>query len=246
MQRAIRYGWRRNEPEPAMRLILAAALLAVPAAAFGQVEPPLHGTRLEVVATGEVSRVPDVARVSAGVVTTAPTASAAVEQNAQRMAAVRAALKRAGIADRDIQTSNLSLYPDYRQTPNAAPQITGYRADNQVSVTFRDIAATGRILDALVSQGANQISGPSLTVEHPDTALDEARVKALAAARARAELYARAAGKHVIRMVAISESGGSAMPPRPMLRTFNAQESSVIEPGSQTLQVSLNVTFELD
>src|SRR5206468_3594547 len=144
---------------------------------------------LDVVATGEAARVPDLARIGAGVVTTAPSASAAVEQNAQRMAAVRAALRRAGIADRDIQTSTLSLYPDYRQQPNQTPQITGYRASNQVSVTFRDVAATGRILDALVAEGANQINGPNLSIEHPEAALDEARVKALAAARARAELY---------------------------------------------------------
>jgi uncharacterized protein YggE len=237
----------RNEWSTAMRLILAAACLALPAAALAQGDSSIHGTRLDIVATGEAVRVPDLARVSAGVVSTAPTASAAVEQNAQRMAAVRGALKRAGIADRDVQTSTLSLYPQYRQEQNAAPQITGYRATNEVSVTFRDIAATGRILDALVGQGANQINGPSLSIEHPEAALDEARVKALAAARARAELYARAAGKHVVRIVAISEGGGQGMPPpRPMLRAMAAQESTVVDPGSQTLQVSLNVTFELD
>jgi uncharacterized protein YggE len=230
-----------------MRPILFAALLGLPGAAAAQTESPLHGTRLDVVATGEAVRVPDLARVGAGVVTTAPSASAAVEQNARRMAAVRAALRGAGIADRDIQTSTLSLYPEYRQQPNQAPQITGYRASNEVSVTFRDIAATGRILDALVAQGANQINGPNLSIEHPEAALDEARVKALAAARARAELYARASGKHVVRMLSISESGANAMPPpRPMLRVMAVQESTAIDPGSQTLQVTLTVSFELD
>jgi hypothetical protein len=231
-----------------MRMAIAAALLALPAAAAAQTEAPLHGTRLDLVATGEVSRVPDVARIGAGVVTTAPTASAAVEQNARQMAAVRAALKRAGIADRDIQTSSLSLYPEYRQeTPNAAQQIAGYRATNEVSVTFRDIAASGRILDALVGQGANQINGPSLSVDHPEAALDEARVKALTAARARAELYARAAGKHVVRIVTISEGASGVPGPRPMYRmAAAAQDSTVVDPGTQTLSVSLNVTFELD
>ena len=232
-----------------MRMFLPAALiaLAVPAAAAAQADAPLRGTRLEVVATGEVSRVPDVARIGAGVVTNAPTASAAIEQNARQMAAVRAALKRAGITDRDIQTSTLSLYPDYRQEPNQSPQITGYRASNEVTVTFRDIAASGRILDALVSQGANQLNGPNLGIDKPEAALDEARVKALAAARARAELYARAAGKKVTRMVAISETGSAAPGPRPMYRmAAAAQDSTVVEPGSQTLSVTLNVTFELD
>lgn len=233
-----------------MRLLIATALiaLALPAAAFAAAEPALHGTRLDIVATGEVSRVPDLARISAGVVTAAPTAAAAVEQNARQMAAVRAALKRAGIADRDVQTSTLSLNPEYGPEANGAPQrISGYRASNEVVVTFRNIAAAGGILDALVSQGANQINGPSLAVEHPEPALDEARVKALTAARARADLYARAAGKHVVRIVSIAESGGDANPlMRPMNRLGVAQEATSVEAGTQTLSVSLSVTFELD
>jgi uncharacterized protein YggE len=120
----------------------------------------ISGTRLDIVATGEVTRVPDVARISAGVVTQAPTATAAIQQNAQQMTSVRAALRRAGIADRDIQTSQISLNPEYRYTENRAPTLIGYRASNEVSVRFRDIANTGKILDALVAQGANQIHGP--------------------------------------------------------------------------------------
>lgn len=231
-----------------MRPLLAAALLALPAAALAQPEPPLHGTRLDISATGEVSRVPDLARIGAGVVTSAATASAAMEQNARQMGAVRAALKRAGIADRDIQTSSLSLSPEYRQDPAAtAPRITGYRASNEVAVTFRDVAVSGRILDALVSQGANQINGPNLSVEHAEPALDEARVKALTAARARADLYARAAGKHVVRIVSIAEGGTSSPGPRPMYRMAVAgQDATSVDPGTQTLSVTLNVTFELD
>jgi uncharacterized protein YggE len=231
-----------------MRLILAALLVAIPAAAAAQGEAALHGTRLDIVATGEASRVPDVARIGAGVVTTAPSAAAAAAQNATQMAAVRAALKRAGIAERDIQTSSLSLSPDYRQeTPNAPATIAGYRASNEVTVTFHDIAAAGRILDALVAQGANQINGPNLSVEHPEGALDEARVKALAAAQARAQLYAKAAGKRVVRMVSISESGSASPGPTPMYRMrATAQEATAVDPGTQTLSVTLNVTFELD
>ena len=229
-----------------MRPFLALPLLLAAAPALAQTEPALRGTRLEVVATGEAERVPDLARVSAGVVSTAPTASAAVAQNAQRMAAVRAALRRAGIADRDIQTSNLSLSPEYREGENRAPQIAGYRASNEVTVVFHDIAATGRILDALVAEGANQINGPSLTIEHPEAALDEARVKALAAARARAELYAGAAGKHVVRMVAISEAGGEGAVPMRGFTNALPKAATSIDAGTQTLSVSLSVTFELD
>ncbi|MBV9929551.1 MAG: SIMPL domain-containing protein [Alphaproteobacteria bacterium] len=231
-----------------MRPFLAAALLAWPAVAAAQAEAPLHGTRLDIVATGEVSGVPTLARIGAGVVTAAPTAAAAVAENATRMAAVRAALKRAGIADRDIQTSNLTLSPEYRQeTPQAPATVAGYRASNEVTVTFRDIAAAGRILDALVAQGANQINGPNLAIEHPEAMLDEARVRALTAARARADLYARAAGKRVVRIVSISESGTALPTPRPMYRmAVAAQAPTMLDAGEQTLSVSLNVTFELD
>jgi uncharacterized protein YggE len=235
-------------------LILGAALVlsALPLApAAAQTQPAmiaLDGTRLDVVATGEVGRVPDVAHISAGVVTVAPTATAALAQNATQMASVRAALKRAGIADRDIQTSSINLYPDYRQDAQGTnPQIIGYRASNEVSVKFRDIAATGRILDALVAQGANQINGPALAIDKPESALDEARTLALANARARAELYARALGKRVGRILSISEAGGNYGGPVPMMRMgAESAQSTAIDPGEQTLTISLSVSFELE
>ncbi|HEX8622481.1 MAG TPA: SIMPL domain-containing protein [Allosphingosinicella sp.] len=237
------------------KLILGAALAlsAVPAVAQPQqaaVPVLLEGTRLDVVATGEVSRVPDLARISAGVVSVAPTATAALAQNASQMAAVRAALKRAGIADRDIQTSSINLYPDYRQDPQGNnPQIVGYRASNEVSVRFRDIASSGRILDALVAQGANQINGPTLSIDKPEAALDEARTLALANARARAELYATALGKRVGRILSISEAGASYQPPVIMMRQAArgaVADSTSIDPGEQSIAVSLSVSFELE
>jgi uncharacterized protein YggE len=208
----------------------------------------IDGTRLDVVATGEVNRVPDIARITAGVITSAPTATAALEQNSRQMTLVRAALKQAGIADRDIQTSSINLYPDYRQDERGGnPTLIGYRASNEVTVRFRDIANTGKILDALVAQGANQISGPMLSVDKPEAALDEARTQAIAGARARAELYARALGKRVGRIVAVSEA---AMNPygRGMVAQAVSRDAStnMIEPGEQTLAVSLSVTFELE
>ena len=231
------------------------ALAALPAAAAAQqtVAVPMQaieGTRLDVVATGEVNRVPDLAHISAGVVTTAPTASRALAQNAQQMASVRRALRAAGIAERDIQTSSINLHPDYRHDERGSnPQITGYRASNQVTVRFRDIANAGKILDTLVAQGANQIHGPMLAIEKPEEALDEARTKAIANARARAELYARAIGKRVGRILSISEAGGHFAPPMPMMmRTMDAaagQASTGIDPGEQTLTASVQVSFEL-
>jgi hypothetical protein len=192
--------------------------------------------------------VPDIAIISAGVVTRSPTATGALSEAADRMAKVLAALKRAGVEDRDIQTSNVSLNPEYRYEENKPPQLVGYTASNTVNVRFRDIGNSGKILDALVSQGANQINGPNLTIDKPEAALDEARAKAIATARARADLYARSLGLRVARVVAVSESGGYAPPPPmpPMVMQAGlARADTKIEPGEQRLQVTLAVTFEL-
>ena len=235
-----------------LRSILAAALLlaAMPAAAQTGEVRPISGTRLDVVAAGEVTRVPDLVRINAGVVTQAPTAVEAIRQNAARMEAVRAALRAAGIADRDIQTSSVSLNPNYRYAENQPPQLIGYQAANEVNVRFRDIARSGPILDALVAQGANQINGPMLTIDRPEAALDEARVQALTNARARADLYARSLGMRVARVLAVSEA---ALGPIPLARVgmvrgmaANQDAATQIVPGEQTLSVSLTVSFELE
>jgi uncharacterized protein YggE len=231
---------------------LALAGAALPAAVMAQGVPtvaqPIAGTRLDISATGEVSRVPDIAIISAGVTTLDKSATGAIEQNAAQMARVRAALKRAGIADKDIQTSSFNLNPEYRYENNLPPVLTGYRVSNQVSVRFRDIKATGQILDALVAEGANQINGPSLTIDKPEQAMDEARVKAIAVGQARAELYARALGKRVVRLLSVSESGGYAVPPpMPMMRAQMADSAakSVIDPGEQQISISVAMSFEL-
>ncbi len=230
------------------KLVLAGALAAAAFPALAQNEiRPISGTRLDVVAEGEVTRVPDIVRINAGVVTQAQNASEAIRQNAARMQAVRAALRQAGVAERDIQTSNINLQPTYRYAENQPPQLVGYQATNEVAVRFRDIAETGAILDALVAQGANQINGPTLGIDQPDAALDEARTKALTNARARAELYARSLGMRVARVLAVSEAGTVPIPqPRVMMMRQSADAASTeIVPGEQTLSVNLTVTFEL-
>jgi uncharacterized protein YggE len=236
------------------RLYLAAAA-ALALGAPGQIGAqttaivqPMAGTRLDISATGTVSRVPDLAIISAGVVTKSTTATGAIADNAARMERVRAALKRAGIADKDIQTSSINLNPDYRYENNQPPVLTGYQASNNVSIKFRDIRNSGKILDALVAEGANQINGPSLTIDKPESAYDEARAKAIAAGRARAELYARALGMRVVRLISVSESGGYIRPPMPMVMMAQAERSDAktsIEPGSQDLDVTLAMSFEL-
>lgn len=235
-----------------LKLAIAAALLAAPAAATAQAVVPgygIAGTRLDISATGEVTRVPDLAIISAGVQTLRPTATAAIEENAERMERVRAALRRAGIEDKDIQTASINLNPEYRYVENQPPQLTGYRASNTLSVKFRDLKRTGAILDALVREGANQINGPSLTIDKPESAYDEARVKAVANGRARAELYARALGMRVVRLLSVSEGGSVHVPPpMPYARDVAMAASSAkteIDPGTQDLSVSVAMSFEL-
>lgn len=208
---------------------------------------PIDGTVLEISADGTSTRIPDLAVIQAGVVTQAATAGDAMRQNSTRMATVLAALRRAGIAERDIQTSSVSLSPQYRYAQNEPPVITGYQASNQVTVRFRDIAKSGAILDALVSQGANNISGPNLTIDKPEAALDEARTAAVATARARAELYAKAAGLRVDRILSISESSAMPVPPRPMMmaRMEAASDATQVVAGESELTVSLSVRFVL-
>jgi len=239
-----------------MKTFLAAFAMsasAVPFVAHAQSAPTvaqsIAGTRLDVSATGESTRVPDIAIISAGVVTRSVTAAAAMQENATRMERVIAALKKAGLADRDIQTTSVSLSPEYRYENNQAPQLVGYTASNQVNFRFRDIRNSGRILDVLVAQGANQINGPNLTLDKPEAALDEARAKAIAAGRARAELYAASLGMRVTRVVSVSESGSHyPSPPPPMAERSDmamAVSKTEILPGEQKHQVSLAMVFEL-
>ncbi|QDZ08738.1 SIMPL domain-containing protein [Sphingomonas panacisoli] len=237
-----------------MRLFATALLLTLsplatlPAAAQVAAVIP-DGTILDVSATGKTTRVPDIATIRAGVVTQSATAAQALADNAKRMTGVLAALKAAGVQPRDIATSNVSLQPQYRYENNQPPAITGYQASNTVSVRFRDIAKSGSILDALVAQGANQIDGPNLSLDQPDAALDEARVDAVKRARARAELYAKAAGLTVVRIVSISEGGEVAGPQPPVLYMARAKAQAsadtTIAPGETDVTASVSVRFLL-
>ncbi|WP_420853712.1 SIMPL domain-containing protein [Sphingomonas beigongshangi] len=239
-----------------MAMVVAATLAGAPAAAqqgaAQTVEPlvPASGAVLEVSAEGRTTRVPDLATIRAGVVSQAATAAAALSDNAQRMARVLTALKRAGVADRDIATATVNLAPQYRYADNQPPAITGYQATNSVTIRFRDVARSGAILDALVAQGANQIDGPTLSIDKPDAALDEARTDAVKRARAKADIYAAAAGLRVVRVVSISEAGqdaGGGDPVRPMMMMRVRAEAAPtqIAPGEKDVTVTLSVRFLL-
>ena len=234
---------------------IAAALMtaALPLPVLAQIADagtmvPASGTLLEVTAEGRTTRVPDIATIRAGVVSQGATAAAALADNAGRMARVLAALRRAGVAARDVQTANVSLSPQYRYANDQPPAITGYQASNNVAVRFRAIERSGPILDALVAEGANQIDGPSLSLDQPDAALDEARTDAVQRARARADLYARAAGLHVDRIVRIAEEGqnaGDAPAPMMMRAMAAAPAKTAVIAGERDVTVTLAVRFLL-
>ena len=248
--------------KPSLLLPLAMAAMALPAAVHAQSNDPTPrvaqgNTLLTLSADARVERKPDLANFNAGVTTQGKTAGEALAANSTAMNRVVAALRQAGIADRDIQTANLNLTPVYQpqvQRPDgtyvpADPKIIGYNANNTVNIRQRDLSKFGAVLDTLVEAGANTVNGPSFGLDDPDSALDEARTDAMKKARARAELYARAAGLRVLRILSISESGGySPPPPMPMMVRGGAMMESAPTPiasGEVTLNANVTVLFEL-
>jgi len=237
-------------------LLLAAApaALAQPGAPSPTVAPapaanPFAATTLSLDAEGKVEVQPDMAEITLGVTTEAPTAAAAMQANAQRMAAVIAALKARGLAPRDIRTSGLNLNPQYRYVENQPPQLTGYQAANQVTVTVRDLARLGPAVDASVSAGANQVNGISFDLADRTAAEDAARLAAVKALSAKAELYARATGHRILRLVSLSE-GAAAPPMQPMpMIAMTAQRfakaDTPVSPGAMTVRVQVSGLYEL-
>ncbi len=235
----------------ASSLVTFLAIGSVVMNASAQVAAPVasDGTLLSVSAEAKATRVPDVATMSTGVVTQAADANGALRANAEEMNKVMSAVKAAGIAERDVQTSGISIYPQYRYEENKPPIITGYQASNTVNLKVRDIAKLGKVLDALVASGANQVNGPNFEIDQPEEAYDEARRNALAKAQARAEMYAKTLGLRVRRIVSIDE--GTGYQPPVMLRmaaktmAMDAMETTPVSPGESTLSANLNVVFEL-
>lgn len=243
--------------------ILASAALAaatIPAAALAQSSPAPaiapQSTLLTVAAEGTATRKPDVAIFTAGVTSTGKTASEALSANSADMTKVIAALKRAGVSERDIQTSNLSLNPVHANNSRQpgttveqeTPAIIGYQARNTVTVKYRKLDEFGQIIDTLVSAGANQVNGPSFQLDQSDSALDEARVAAVNQARERAKLYASATGLKVGRLVSIDESGGFSPRPMPMARMVAMEADASAPPvaaGEVALTANVTVMFEL-
>jgi uncharacterized protein len=191
---------------------------------------------------GTATAVPDVAELRAGVITQGKTAREASEANGRTMTALLALLKTNGIPDTDVQTSRFSIQPVYEPNRNPPQRITGFQVANQVTVRIRDLTTIGDMIDKLVGAGPNDFSGISFQVSGASAALDTARVEAIADARRKADIYARAAGLNLGRAISIVEEG-SAAPVR--VSAMAARQGTPIAPGQETLRVGVTVTFEL-
>lgn len=203
---------------------------------------------ITVTATGTATAVPDRARIATGVVSEAATAREALSANNGAMQKLIAGLKDSGIEPQDIQTAGLNLNPRYTNPRDGQPPvIDGYQASNTVEVHVRDLDKLGDVLDKLVTLGANQMNGITFEVSAAETLRDTARKEAIANARRRAELYATAAGAKVGDVIAIAEGTENAPPPYFKSGRAAAMSAAVpIERGSQTLDASVTVTWELD
>lgn len=198
-------------------------------------------------AEGQVSARPDVARINSGVLTEAASAKEALSANSVAMERLFAGLKAAGIAAEDIKTTSFDVSPRYQNNRDGtAPRIDGYRVNNGVTVVVRDLDNLGGLLDQLVNLGANRIGGLSFDIAKADTLQDEARKKAIANARQRAELYATAAGVRLGKVLVISEDAMHVLPRGPMIAHAAAAESVPIAEGSQEITARVTVTYALE
>lgn len=224
-------------------LLCLVVLLAAPALARADDTPSIR-----VSGTGEVSATPDTGHLSAGVVAEAPSAAEAVRANGVAMERVLAALEAAGIAKKDVQTTGFSVWPVFAESAGHAvqPRVTGYRVSNQVTVRVAGVEKVGGVLDQLVAAGANEVGGVAFSVGEPTPLLDEARKRALADARRKAELYAAAAGVRLGRLLRIDETGGGAPGPMPRAARMEAAAPVPIAPGQVELSITTTATYAIE
>lgn len=232
----------------ALPIVLSFAALSHPAIA--QVEQTVTGPVVELTINENVMLDPDIANLSAGVTTIAPTAVQAMEQNNVQMERVIAEIEAQGIDEDDIQTSGVTLNAEYDYDQATRQQVfRGYRVSNRVNVIVRNIPRTGRVLDALIRAGATDIGGIGWTVDDPAPAQEQARAAAFATGQARALNYARMAGYSNARLLRISESftAGRPMPmmDQAIMVAGARNESMPIRPGQVQTGITVNLTFEL-
>ncbi|HXA16172.1 MAG TPA: SIMPL domain-containing protein [Thermoanaerobaculia bacterium] len=231
------------------RFLIAVAALAFSAGALAQSAPPALDT-VSVTGMGRVRVAPDRFSFNVSVQTTSPTVEEAVNENNTKVAAVIAALKNAEAKAEEIQTSNFSIYPqqDYsQQQQGKLPRVVGYQVSNSITVTKKQVADAGRLLQVAIAAGVNQTSGLSFSVSDSARGLDEGLRAAFADARAKASLLVQSAGRTLGPALTINEIGSmTPQPPRPMgVRAMAAvvAEPVPVESGSEELMFSVSVVF---
>src|SRR6202047_4364787 len=218
----------------------AATLLAAPASA--ETEPP---ALISVTGEATVSVAPDLAQIDGGVTSEAKTAREASDANNAAMGKVLLALKGAGIEEKDYQTSRLSLQPESAPNrPGGPATIVGYRTSNRVTVRLHDVSKVASVIDMLVAAGANDIGGINFTVSQASKLLDDARTQAVADARRKAEIYAKAAGVTLGAPLSISEEGSA---PRPVFRAKMTAEMAAapVAQGEEALSITVNISWAI-
>ncbi len=238
--------------KPLLTLACLAVFAAISPPAWGQAPPTATAafatTTLDLTAEGETRITPDMASLNLGVETKADTAQAALAANAVVMQRVVAAVKRAGIPPRDLLTADVGLAPQYVYAVNQPPRLTGYQASNQLTVSVEDLAKLGGVIDTAVDAGATNVGQISFTLANPVAAQNTARVAAMKALQDKAALYAQLAGYHIVRLVNLSEGGGEAGGPRPVMMMAGYRASTAatpIEAGDMTVRIDLSGEFEL-
>lgn len=237
----------RHAIAPAIAAALIFAGCAAPQATAADPAPAQR--TISVAGEGKAAAAPDMAVVTIGVQSEAPTAAAALRQNSADMTATIETLKELGVADRDIQTSGLSINPRYDYENNRSrPKVIGFTASNQVTVRLRDLSAAGAIIDQAVQSGANSLGGVSFAFSDPKPLYEEARRDAVADAKAKADLLTDAAGVRLGRLLYIQE--GHTATPQPMVyaaRMEMAQDQSVpMEAGESTVRASVSLIYEIE
>jgi uncharacterized protein YggE len=220
--------------------IAAVALFAAPALA--ETVPP---AAISVTGEATVSVPPDLALVDGGVTSEAKTAREASDANNTAMGKVLLALKGAGIDEKDVQTSRLSLQPQSAPNRSGPPAVTGYRASNRVTIKVRDVSKIAGVIDTLVGAGANEIGGINFMVSQSSKLLDEAREKAVADARRKAEIYARAAGVTLGPPLSISEEGSPGAIPYRSKMSAGMVAAAPVAQGEETLSVTVSVSWAI-
>lgn len=231
-----------------MRYLPALCLMAVLPFAQPLLAEERMPATITVTGDGQVQAPPDLATVSLGVTTEGATAAEAMDANSKALAAVLERIKAAGIEDRDVQTSNLSLNPNWQQPDVSQPaRIVGYVASNQLTLRVRELAKLGGILDAAIGDGANTLNGISFGLDDPEPEMNKARVDAVQEAKARAQLLVTAAGAKLGRIVSMSESGYTPGPV-PMYRMAEgmAADAVPVAAGEVGLTASVTITFEIE